>query len=56
MARYFVAIDLLKKPAFALEEGYTLDEEDPDVNVDIHYLLRILHMDRGWKLFSMLHI
>ena len=40
MARYFVAIDLLRKLAFALEEGYTFDEEDPDVNVDMHYLFK----------------
>ena len=26
MARYFVAIDLLRKLAFALEEGITIDE------------------------------
>ena len=40
MARYFVSIDLLKKLAFALEEGYTIDEEDPDLNVDMHYLFQ----------------
>ena len=40
MARYFVAIDLLRKLAFALEEGYTFDEEDPDVNVDMHCLFK----------------
>ena len=40
MARYFVAIDLLRKLAFALEEGYTIDEEDPDVNVDMDYLFK----------------
>ena len=40
MARYFVAIDLLRKLAHALEEGYTFDEEDPDVNVDMHYLFK----------------
>ena len=39
-ARYFVAIDLLRKLAFALEEGYTFDEEDPDLNVDMHYLFK----------------
>ena len=32
-------IDSLRKLAFALEEGYTFDEEDPDVNVDMHCLL-----------------
>ena len=56
MARYFVSINLLRKLAFALEEGYTFDEEDPDLNVDMHYLFKTLPMDRGWKLFSMLHI
>ena len=40
MARYFVSIDLLRKLAFALEEGYTFDEEDPDVNVDMHCLFK----------------
>ena len=38
MARYFVSIDLLRKLAFALEEGITIDEQDPDLNVDLHYL------------------
>ena len=38
MARYFVAIDLLRKLALALEEGITIDEEDPDLNVDLHFL------------------
>ena len=38
MARYFVAIDLLKKLALALEEGITIDEEDPDLNVDLQYV------------------
>ena len=38
MARYFVAIDLLRKLALALEEGITVDEEDPDLNVDLHHL------------------
>ena len=37
MARYFVSIDLLRKLAFALEEGFTIDEEDPDLNIDLHY-------------------
>ena len=40
MARYFVAINLLRKLAFALEEGYTFDEEDPDLNVDMHCLFK----------------
>ena len=39
MARYFVSIGLLRKLAFALEEGYTI-EEDPDLNVDMHYLFK----------------
>ena len=38
MARYFVAIDLLRKLALALEEGITVDEEDPNMNIDLHYL------------------
>ena len=38
MARYFVDIDLLRKLALALEEGITMDEEDPDMNIDLHYL------------------
>ena len=38
MARYFVDINLLRKLAFALEEGTTIDEEDPDLNIDLHYL------------------
>ena len=40
MARYFVSIDLLRKLAFALEEGYTIDEQDPDLNVDMHNLFK----------------
>ena len=40
MARYFVAINLLRKLAFALEEDYTFDEEDLDLNVDMHYLFK----------------
>ena len=40
MARYFVSIDLLRKLAFALEEGYIIDEADPDLNVDMHYLYK----------------
>ena len=28
------------KLAFALEEGYTFDEEDPDMNVDMQYLFK----------------
>ena len=40
MARYFVAIDLLRKLAFALKEGTNIDEEDPDLNVDLHYLFK----------------
>ena len=38
MARYFISIDLLRKLAFALEKGITMDEEDPDLNIDLHYL------------------
>ena len=40
MARYFVSINLLRKLAFALEEGYTIDEADPDLIVDIHCLFK----------------
>ena len=42
MARYFVSIDLLRKLAFALEEGFTIDEHDPDLNIDMHYLFKNL--------------
>ena len=38
MARYFVDTDLLRKLAFALEEGITRDEQDPDLNIDLHQL------------------
>ena len=30
MARYFISIDLLRKLTFALEVGFTIDEQDPD--------------------------
>ena len=38
MARYFFDANLLRKLAFALEEGTTIDEEHPDLNVDMHSL------------------
>ena len=38
MARHFVSIDLLRKLALALEEGITVDEADPNLNIDLHYL------------------
>ena len=38
MARYFLPMDLLRKLAYALEEGITYDEEDPDLNVDMSCL------------------
>ena len=38
MARYFFDANLLRKLAFALEEGLTFDEEDPDLNIEMHYL------------------
>ena len=38
MARYFLPMDLLRKLAYALEEGLTYDEEDPDINVDMSNL------------------
>ena len=40
MARYFVAIDLLRKLAFALEEGITFDGPDPDKNIVMHCLFK----------------
>ena len=36
MARYFVDIDVLRKLAFVLEKGITIDEQD--LNVDLHQL------------------
>ena len=38
MARYFLPMDLLRKLAYALEEGLTYDEEDPDLNIDMSCL------------------
>ena len=38
MARYFLDANLLRKLAFALEEGITFDEEDPDLNIEMNYL------------------
>ena len=40
MARYFVSIDILRKLAFALEDGFTSDEPDPNLNIDMHYLFK----------------
>ena len=40
MARYFVFSDLLRKLAFALEEEFTIDEPDPNLNIDMHYLFK----------------
>ena len=51
MARYFVAIDLSRKLAFALEEGCTFDEEDPDVNVDMHYLFKNFAYEQRMETF-----
>ena len=56
MARYFVSIDLLRKLAFALEKGYTFDEEDPDVNVDMHYFFKKFAYGQRMEFFSMLLI
>ena len=56
MARYFVNIDLLRKLAFTLEEGITMDEKDLDLNVDLQQLFAILPMDRRWKHIFMHHI
>ena len=39
MARYFLDANLLRKLAFALEEGQTFDEEDPDLNIEMQYLI-----------------
>ena len=50
MARYFVAIEILKKLALALEEGNTVDEPDPNINIDLHSLLL---MDREENLLLM---
>ena len=38
MARYFLDANLLRKLAFALEDDFTFDEEDPDLNIEMHYL------------------
>ena len=38
MARHFVAIDLLMKLVLVLEEGITVDKEDPNLNIDLHLL------------------
>ena len=38
MARYFLPMDLLRKLAYAPEEGLTYDEEDPDLNIDMSSL------------------
>ena len=38
VARYFLPMDLLRKLAYALEEGLTYDEEDPDLNIDMSNL------------------
>ena len=40
MARYFVDSDLLRGLAFALEEGFTIDGPDPNLNIDMHYLFK----------------
>ena len=38
MARYFLDANLLRKLAYALEEGLTFDEEDLDLNIEMHCL------------------
>ena len=38
MARYLLTTDLLRKLAYALEEGVTYDEADPDDNIDMSNL------------------
>ena len=53
MARYFF---LLRKLAYALEEGLTYDEEDPDINVDMSKLFFNFAYGEKWKVFSLLHI
>ena len=40
MAKYFVAIEILKKLALALEEGITVDEPDLNINIDLHSLFK----------------
>ena len=40
MARHFVAADLLRKLALGIEEGITVDEADPDLNIDLHYIFK----------------
>ena len=40
MARHFVAADLLRKLALAIEEGITVDEADPDLNTDLQYIFK----------------
>ena len=54
MARYFFDANLLRKLAFALEEGITFDEEDPDLNVDMHYLF--YNTAYGKKMESLLFV
>ena len=57
LARYFVSIDLLRKLAFALEEEYTIDEEDLDLNVDMHYLFKnFAYGQRMETLFNAPHL
>ena len=56
MARHFVAIDLLKKLVLALEDGITIDEADPNLNTDLHYILQILLMVKPWRLPFIHHI
>ena len=52
MARYFLDTNLLRKLAFALEEGLTYDEEDPDLNIDMQYLFfNIAHGEKMESLF-----
>ena len=56
MARYFFDANLLRKLAFALEEGLTFDEEDPDLNTEMHYLFYNTAYGQKWKAYSLLHI
>ena len=57
MARYFGSINLLRKLAFALEEGYTFDEEDLDMNVHMHCLLKnFAYGQRMETFFYALHL
>ena len=57
MARYFLPMDLLRKLAYALEEGVTYDEEDPDLNIDMSNLFfNFAYGERMESLFFALYL